>query len=68
MIVEGIYEEIYSINGKLEIFIYIWIIEVIDYSFIFEIKVGGVVYGVLDDEWFDYIDLIILRVLVGIIV
>lgn len=62
MIVEGIYEETHLINGKPETFTYIRTIEATDYSPILETKAGGVVYGVLDDERFDYTDSTILRV------
>lgn len=62
MIVEGIYEETHLINGKPETFTYIRTIEATDYSPILETKAGGVVYGVLDDERFDYTQSTILRV------
>ncbi|EGP5687768.1 hypothetical protein A5816_000080 [Enterococcus sp. 3G1_DIV0629] len=62
MIVEGIYEETHIINGKPETFTYIRTIEATDYSPMLETKAGGVVYGVLDDERFDYTDSTILRV------
>lgn len=41
MIVEGIYEETHSINGKPETFTYIRTIEATDYSPILETKAGG---------------------------
>jgi hypothetical protein len=54
MIVEGIFEETHIINGKAETFKYIRTIEATDS--------GGVGYGVLDDERYDYINATILRV------
>ncbi|MCQ4503387.1 hypothetical protein NON27_24600, partial [Vibrio parahaemolyticus] len=62
MIVEGIYEETHMINGKAETFRYIRTIEATSKSDDLPDKEGGVVYGVLDDQRFDYTEATILRV------
>lgn len=62
MIVEGIYEETHMINGKAETFRYIRTIEATNKSKGLPDKTGGVVYGVLDDQRFDYTEATILRV------
>lgn len=56
MIIEGIYEETHMINGKAETFQYIRTIEATSKSDDLTDKAGGVVYGVLDDQRFDYTD------------
>ncbi|WP_301359070.1 C40 family peptidase [Enterococcus spodopteracolus] len=60
MIVDDIVEETHMINGKEETFTYIRTIEATKGNF--GTKSDGVVYGVLDDERFDYINASILRV------
>lgn len=62
MIVEGIYEETHMINGKAETSRYIRTIEATSKSDDLPDKAGGVVYGVLDDQRFDYTEATILRV------
>lgn len=60
MIVDDIVEETHMINGKEETFTYIRTIEATKGNF--GAKSDGVVYGVLDDERFDYTNASILRV------
>ncbi|MDY4307549.1 hypothetical protein SNF32_10160 [Enterococcus mundtii] len=60
MIVDDIVEETHIINGKEETFTYIRTIEATKGNF--GAKSDGVVYGVLDDERFDYTNASILRV------
>ncbi len=62
MIVKGIYEETHMINGKAETSRYIRTIEATSKSDDLPDKAGGVVYGVLDDQRFDYTEATILRV------
>ena len=62
MIVEGIYEETHMINGKAETSRYIRTIKATSKSDDLPDKAGGVVYGVLDDQRFDYTEATILRV------